>query len=65
MTVLTREKAKENGYTHIAYHKSDSPKSYFKKGDSMLVKFNPKTGAYEHGVTQLLGVQKNWDIKEI
>ena len=64
MAKLTREQAKDIGYTHIAKHKSDG--KYFKKGDSCFCKYNKITGEYSTGgMCCLLDPEENYTLEDL
>ena len=65
MQKLTREEAKKAGYTHLATHTHDGGK-HFKKGDTVLCKYNEKTGEYSTGgLCCLLSPDENYTLEEL
>tara|TARA_R110000803_G_scaffold5230_12_gene17391 strand:+ start:6345 stop:6584 length:240 start_codon:yes stop_codon:yes gene_type:complete len=79
MPKLSREDAKKAGYTHVATHINDGGKppkkgdisnsegsNYPKKGDTVLCKYNEKTGEYDTGgLCCLLGPDENYTLEAL
>ena len=61
---ISREKAKERGYTHLATHRKST--SRIKKGDTVFCKYNEKTGEYStSGMCCLLEPEENYDLEDL
>ena len=60
---ISRDKAKEHGYTHLATHKKST--SLIKKGDTVFCKYNEVTGEYStSGMCCLLNPDENYNLEE-